>query len=95
MLFGATPDGVAAAAHSLTDAQEAERPPPAFVGRDEQRWIRSRGLLRPDAIQALYQRAKRGDFLAAKRLFALVNLECWFERYVPDYAFGQATPRGA
>lgn len=41
-----------------------------------------RGILRYDYVRVLKERARRGDYLEAKKLFALVILELWFRVFV-------------
>ena len=44
--------------------------------------VRRRGFVRPEYVRNVKQRAQRGDFLAAKQLFALVILEIWHRVFV-------------
>jgi asparagine synthase (glutamine-hydrolysing) len=46
--------------------------------------IRRRGLFRPDWIKATLDRPARAGFLPLKRLFSIVMLELWFDRFCPD-----------
>ena len=44
--------------------------------------IAKRGILRYEYVRVLKERALRGDYLEAKKLFALVILELWFRTFV-------------
>lgn len=48
---------------------------------DEAR-VRRRGLIRPAYIGRIRQQAMAGDYLAAKKMFALVILEIWFRTFM-------------
>lgn len=49
--------------------------------------IARRGLFRPEAVQSLRDNAGVDGFLNMKRLFSLVMLELWFERFAPDQSW--------
>ena len=53
----------------------------------DERRIRCRGFVRPEYVQAVKARARRGDFLAAKKMFALVILELWHRIFVDGESF--------
>jgi len=55
---------------------------------DEAR-VRRRGYLHPTVVRAVRARARRGEFLAAKQVFALIVLELWHMMYV-DRELGAA-----
>ncbi len=40
--------------------------------------VKRRGIVRPDYVGRIKARARTGDYLAAKKMFALVILELWF-----------------
>lgn len=44
--------------------------------------VRRRGFVRPEYVRGVKQRARGGDFLAAKQLFAIVILEIWHRVFV-------------
>ncbi len=44
--------------------------------------IRRRGFLNPDAVKRLKESSRRGDYLVAKKVFAVVILELWFRIFV-------------
>ncbi|HUG37113.1 MAG TPA: asparagine synthase-related protein, partial [Candidatus Limnocylindrales bacterium] len=44
--------------------------------------INRRGILRYEYVRVLKERARGGDYLQAKKLFALVILELWFRAFV-------------
>lgn len=46
------------------------------------RRIAKRGILRYEYVRVLKERARGGDYLEAKKLFALVILELWFRTFV-------------
>jgi asparagine synthase (glutamine-hydrolysing) len=48
---------------------------------DEQRVAR-RGFVRPSHVTTVKRQARAGDFLAAKKMFALVILELWHRIFV-------------
>jgi asparagine synthase (glutamine-hydrolysing) len=54
---------------------------------DESR-IRRRGFVRPGHVTALKTQARAGDFLAAKKVFALVILELWHRLFVDGESLG-------
>jgi hypothetical protein len=43
--------------------------------------VRRRGIVRPDYIVRIKAQARAGDYLAAKKMFALVILEIWFRTF--------------
>ena len=51
-----------------------------------ERRIRQRGFIRPAHVLEVKQQARAGDFLAAKKLFALVILEVWHRIFVDGEA---------
>jgi asparagine synthase (glutamine-hydrolysing) len=44
--------------------------------------VRRRGIIRPDYVARIKTQARAGDYLAAKKMFALVILEIWFRTFV-------------
>ena len=48
----------------------------------DERRLRRRGLLRPEYVRHLKERARGGDYMTAKKLFALVILELWHRVFV-------------
>ena len=46
--------------------------------------IAKRGLFNPDWANSVLQSSKDGGFLPLKRLFAILSLELWFEKFCPD-----------
>jgi asparagine synthase (glutamine-hydrolysing) len=43
--------------------------------------VRRRGIIRPDYVARVKIQARTGDYLAAKKMFALVILEIWFRTF--------------
>jgi asparagine synthase (glutamine-hydrolysing) len=43
--------------------------------------VRRRGIVRPDYVVRIKTQARAGDYLAAKKMFALVILEIWFRTF--------------
>jgi len=54
---------------------------------DEQR-VRRRGFVRTSHVTRVKSQARAGDFMAAKKMFALVILELWHRIFVDGEAFG-------
>jgi asparagine synthase (glutamine-hydrolysing) len=52
----------------------------------EEARVRRRGVVRPDYIARIKVQARAGDFLAAKKMFALVILEIWFRTFLDGEA---------
>jgi hypothetical protein len=48
----------------------------------DERRVRQRGFVRPAHVAAVKRRARAGDYLAAKKMFALVILELWHRMFV-------------
>jgi asparagine synthase (glutamine-hydrolysing) len=46
--------------------------------------LRKRGLFRPDWVKSCIDSPAKAGFLPLKRLFSIVMLELWFERFCPE-----------
>ncbi len=44
--------------------------------------IKKRGLFKPEAVAAIMEKGRSGDFLYAKQIFSLLSLELWFRIYM-------------
>lgn len=50
--------------------------------------LRRRGLFKPEAVAALQSAGNDAGFLPLKRVFSLLALELWFEKFCPDASWG-------